>query len=177
MASGWKAAMQQVSEGLGGFVLCLDHSGNAEEAAVRTRGSSRFRQAMDVRLHVAAGVITCQKVKDSQPPEPIGFEIRPVGEGESVTVFAASAAGGHEKSGDTSGDRALSAVRVLGPHARREPVMRAIRIALSCGETEAQSVLTALVKGKRIKAEGTGRRAIRSSTRLPGTSDEHLFRS
>jgi hypothetical protein len=57
-------------------VLIVHHTGHVETG--RARGSSAFKAALDLEVNVASGVMSCTKAKESEPFEPLAFEIQPI---------------------------------------------------------------------------------------------------
>lgn len=65
----------------GSVLLIVHHTGNADDAKHRSRGSSALKAAMDFELHCDKGLLSVTKLKDGDPPEPIAFKLRPVAVG------------------------------------------------------------------------------------------------
>lgn len=86
-------------------VLLVHHTGVAEEAQRRARGSSAWKGALDIEISVAAGAgdrpltVSQLKAKDSEPAQPLHFTLSPVTvdgwtdeDGEPVTSCVLEAA-------------------------------------------------------------------------------------
>ena len=92
-------ACSRISQELGCTVLTIHHTGNAEDARNRARGSSALRGAMDFEIQVEKPEdskylkIKCTKMKDAEPFKPMTFTLEQMSildwvdeDGEQVTT-------------------------------------------------------------------------------------------
>ena len=71
-------------------VLIVHHTGHADDAKSRARGSSALKGAMDLEVLVnkARGIIECTKGKDMEPWAPIKYELKSVQVGDWSSAVA-----------------------------------------------------------------------------------------
>lgn len=62
----------------GSVAIVVHHTGHAETARTRARGSSALKAAMDFEILCRDGELTFTKVKDAEAPPPIEFKLVPV---------------------------------------------------------------------------------------------------
>lgn len=62
----------------GSVALIVHHTGHADDAKGRARGSSALKAGMDFEIYCDKGLLTFTKMKDAETPEPIPFKLRPV---------------------------------------------------------------------------------------------------
>lgn len=63
-------------------VLIVHHTGHADSASKRARGSSAIKGAMDVEILVSKEIIEWTKTKDMEPHTPVKFELKSIKYGE-----------------------------------------------------------------------------------------------
>lgn len=122
-------------------VLIVHHSGHADKS--RGRGSSALKGAMDAEYSLAkddAGVVRMEatKMKDAEQPQPVAFKL------ESVELDGMT---------DDEGEPVTSAVLWSVAHV---PPTRAGKTGRGKNQTQALSLLAALVDEQRARLESTG---------------------
>jgi AAA domain len=135
-------------------VIIVDHSGN--DNSERNRGASRLRQAQEFRWHVATGSVTCKKSKESGIPPPLCFEIQPVPETASATVFPVSAS---EQACKGDAEDRFTILQIIrdSPDDMTTELLRKLRKVLKVSQNETSAYLKALVKsGMVVPVKGRG---------------------